>query len=1615
MPISTDTNVSPYFDDTSADKNYYKVLFKPGVAVQVRELNQLQTLLQAQIEKFGDNILQKGTVVDGCHLSFHNIFPYVKIKDVTTTSGPVVVSDYEGFYLKNSANLQAFVVTSASGYETQSPDLNTLYIRYLNSGNTGTETAFAATQVLTVFKPDNRIFKINTNNGSLGFSNTDSVVILSAVAVQNSIGGVDFSPNWSVGEYMNNGNGANVQITAVDTTSNTSAVVLRIKAQATHLVGSNTAFWTLAEDESVVGLTSSATGTVVGMVGSGATATLRTDSVGKITNVNMVTNGSNYYVDPFITIKTASANTSQVTTANLTSQSFLTQLTVAGSLTSPIGTGYGVTVTEGVIYQRGYFQRVEEQLVIVEKYANTPDVKVIGFDTEEEIINSNIDDTLLDNAQGYSNYTAPGADRLKLSPTLIVQDKEEAEANSEFFTIAEFSSGVPFRHNKQTVYNVIGKEMARRTSEESGNFVIDTFSLNTKSITPFANEASQFVTTIDPGVAYINGNRVETTENFNGAVAKAIDTEISNNAVITLSYGAFIKVNEFGGMFDFSIGSTVTFYDTVKSFLTTPATLTPAGSSIGKARIRSLTLESGTPGAPNAIYRMYLFDILMDAGKNFKNVKSVYQNVTPTGGIADVVLTDSAALLYNANESATVFSAGVPAIKNCNNITYTYRTVDTTEGIATDGKITKTLPAGESWSVTGAWSTIDKQELIVVPHANVTATANMSGSMTTATNSQNVTGTSTSFTTVLSPGDYLRYANSTANGYGRVFSITNNTFLTMYANATIAITAANAAVYFPEKVPVNMNSAVRTVNVAGQDITIFLGQATNAANCTLVHNSRVANAQPVTKTVNRDVYVRLALANNSGGYAGPWCLGHADIFRLKNVYLGANNTFASGDSGVTDITNSFYIDHNQTEVMLNSGFLYKKPGANTLSGADTLLVKMDLFSQSAEGLKDVRSYPLSDSTPLASLTTSVNTLEIPEMYSTHDVYYDLRDSFDFRPVVANTANVATIVANATLNPAEPSYSAAITSTAKKFPAPGSTLTGVFEYYVGRTDRVVVNEQGTFQVLAGEPNKNKAPTEPQNALTINLLEIPPYPSLPFSLSSNTVKIADTKIANEKYAYKRLDRFRINTPVDAQQRQKFQPRGYTMRQIGQLESRLADAEYYISYLLGQIAMLNLSPTNQDGSTSVNRYKYGYFADPFSDGKYSDLNSPEFYASFLDGRLVPKIDEFNIEFKASSNTATGDWASMEFVEQVLVAQLGATDGAVVSSNTGSNTSANTGNTTVVVQSQANVTVINKNQLSSSSWRVYEEAEYFFSSTSGPVEFYFNSRHDDIAIEIFQGTTQGFTPTTPVYTGANAVVIPISVARVKCKNMWQIQTLTPQGLQGSPPKFVTDGSGRIYWTANADNGRYWKIRIYKQNSAGDTADFIYRLYYPVDSVVNLANTTNNPTTFVYNGFVTSLAPRRFTIQSSLTYASNGTLPTMYFSDSQKFDISCSGLKPSTKHLFYFANTDNSSRCLPPGGTLGANLVSDSAGTLSFSFFYDAGLDEANTDFTRYNLMASSLAGAKTFSVESSDAASKAVGQITISTSLATSSGSGPTTTEINTLTDFTPRTGRITNVNEF
>ena len=93
MAINTDFNVDPYYDDYDEDKKFLRVLFKPGYAVQARELTQLQSILQKQVERFGNHIFQNGSVVTGGQ-TFLQDATYIKL-DSTYNGNDVVIDNFE--------------------------------------------------------------------------------------------------------------------------------------------------------------------------------------------------------------------------------------------------------------------------------------------------------------------------------------------------------------------------------------------------------------------------------------------------------------------------------------------------------------------------------------------------------------------------------------------------------------------------------------------------------------------------------------------------------------------------------------------------------------------------------------------------------------------------------------------------------------------------------------------------------------------------------------------------------------------------------------------------------------------------------------------------------------------------------------------------------------------------------------------------------------------------------------------------------------------------------------------------------------------------------------------------------------------------------------------------------------------------------------------------------------------------------------------------------------------------------------------------------------------------------------------------------------------------------
>ena len=140
-------NTAPYYDNFDEAKQFYRILFRPGRAVQARELTQLQTTLQNQISRFGQNIFKEGAIVIPGNLNLDSKLNYVKLTSTyNTTSTNTVLASLVGRTLTGqNSNIKAIVVNYA---ESTSTDPATIYVRYTSSGINGSTRVFGNSEVL---------------------------------------------------------------------------------------------------------------------------------------------------------------------------------------------------------------------------------------------------------------------------------------------------------------------------------------------------------------------------------------------------------------------------------------------------------------------------------------------------------------------------------------------------------------------------------------------------------------------------------------------------------------------------------------------------------------------------------------------------------------------------------------------------------------------------------------------------------------------------------------------------------------------------------------------------------------------------------------------------------------------------------------------------------------------------------------------------------------------------------------------------------------------------------------------------------------------------------------------------------------------------------------------------------------------------------------------------------------------------------------------------------------------------------------------------------------------------------------------------------------------------
>ena len=1168
--MATNFNVSPYYDDFSESKNFHRVLFRPAFAVQARELTQLQTILQNQVERFGEHVFKEGAMVIPGEVTLNTKYEYVKLASHSTSTA----SNMVGLTVTGATSgIEAEVVNSS---EASSTAAATIYVIYKKSGTDNTTKRF-------------------TEGETLNFT---------------------FS-----------------------------------SASATAVVGTS--------------------------------------------------------------------GTSLPTSSNA------------------LGFASSVNVQAGVYFINGFFVSNSEETLILDAYSNTPSFRV-GFTVTESFVTPEDDTSLNDNATGSSNINAPGAHRFKIALSLTKKETTATD-DTNFVELLRVKNGDTESIVKRTDYNILEETLARRTADESGDYVIQPFDIDVREhqlsgsnrgifeadssslhdgLTSTASEA-RLAIGLSPGKAYVKGFEVDTTSQKFVTIEKARDFDTIQNSTTRLDIGNHVDVTNIHGSPDIGTvsGETEAFKELslFKDKTVTRGTLNTTTNvdvqQIGRAKPRFFEYVSGTAGSlatnTTSIYKLGLFNIDMFTHLGVTSSVAFSTGETVTGGTSgasgiveaitattstdpdQIVTEDGFNLVDETDGDDIILEQSVLTTVVLSNVSGNFSAAETvTGGTSTNSGTTvaasperpterqfefaQVKSLGMAGSPTFTADTVLTSSQSEGDESNIT----LSGSIDIASNSTSITGKNTKFNTELKIGDNIVLENDSGQQFSRfIGAIVNNTEASITESISGTVTSAStqrrrtklqnidttSLVY---RLPENVIKTLKTTDNAGITDTSHKvrrqfvetlsssGQATFSAGANETFNAhseadytlsimtagssdgavgdiislsgnnhegdskftltgspsgrqiqvdlganfataKVKLIATITRSIANEKSKALvtgattAISTQANCEEKTISLGKGDIFALTSVFMAPDFSTAATTSH-TDITDRFTLDNGQRDSYYDIGRIVRKDGAQTPTGR--LLITFSHFTHGSGDYFSVDSY-----------SGVVDYDAIPSFDSPTKGKIELRDALDFRPMVANDSGVVGFGAVDSIG--AKNYTGG-GSSAVDMPKPGSDATLDFEFHLSRIDGIFITKDGLFKQAKGTPAIDPQRPEPfDDAMALYYLNLPAF----------TFNTSDVKI----------------TTVDN--------RRYTMRDIGKLEQRIKNIEYYT-----QLSLLEQQAINtqiQDASTGLDRFKNGIIVDSFKGHNIGDVLSAEYRCSvdMSEGELRPEhhTDQVKLIEKAANDT--------------------------------------------------------------------------------------------------------------------------------------------------------------------------------------------------------------------------------------------------------------------------------------------------------------------------------------------------------------------------------------------
>ena len=1237
MPSPTDFNLSPYYDDFSESKNFHRILFRPSFAVQARELTQSQSILQNQVERVSDHLFEKGAMVIPGEIGYNINYYAVKLTSFTDSAAVgITLSDFVGLQLTGATS--GVVAKVINQVATDGTDPNTLFVQYETSGTNNTSTSFTDGETISVATTLSGTATTvsavvdTTATGAAAYV-AEGVYYINGFHVEVSeqtliLDKYTNSPSYRIGllvteSFVTPNADGSLNDNAQGTSNQNAPGAHRFKIALTLTKKTLTA----VDDANFVELLRLKAGILQNQVRTTDYAVLE-DTLARRT----FDESGDYAVRDFdldIREHLSSGNNRGIyTSANGGLESKLAlgmgagKAYVKGYEIETIGTTFiDLNKARDFDTQNNFTTKFDVgNFVNVTNIFGVPDVGFVSGSTEA-FKRINLYDTL-SSSRGTEN-TGSGS-----SLTSIGRAKSKGfqyvtgSASSFTFASSSLTSAI-YRHYMFDINMFTHLNVTTNTAFTTGETITGSTSNATgtvESLTVAKSATISGATAANPVVITATGHTYKEGQQVTIASVGGM-TELNGN-VYTVRNPATnsFQLYETNGTTSVD-GSGFTSYTSGGTATHGVVVL----SSTNGGFVTGETITGGT-SSNTAIIQADAVGLKGVRQFDFSATKQIGMAGTPAY-TADVSRSSSYGESLQITGNITVANSGT-AVTGFGTLFNTELKVGDEITISTDAggtvtKIVEAIVSNTSLTLSAAVGGSDvSTKSVATRNRAKLQDSNKNVSIFKLPNEAVKTLKTTTNSGITDTNFKVRrqFVKQLSSGSGQISAGTNETFGSLAeGDYTVSIKAIGSA-----SAGANGNILSLTGNNADGNPIFTLSGSPTGKTLDLDFGTAYADAElKIIATVNRSVAGSKTKTLNSGSTlavstqatieSGVVGLAKADVKTINSVYMAPDFSTAATTSH-TDITSRFELDTGQRDNFYDIGRIKLKTGELTPTGR--LLVNFDFFSHGSGDYFDVDSY-----------SGVVDYADIPEYKSdTTGQSFQLRDCLDFRPRVDDASTINSGGQDRSFD-----GTGASTVDVVKF---GDDITTDFEFYLSRIDKVFLDKDGSFKVVEGASSLDpQLPKALDGAMHLYTLSLAPY-----TLSTEEIEIET---------------------VDN--------RRYTMRDIGRLEKRIENIEYYTQLSLLETQTQSLQIQDADG---FDRFKNGFIVDNFTGHGIGDVGNLDYRIAMDmasgEARPICKTDSVQLIEADDDGTTilstdridanyakTGDLITLPYSEQTLIDQ--------------------------------------------------------------------------------------------------------------------------------------------------------------------------------------------------------------------------------------------------------------------------------------------------------------------------------------------------------------------------